>query len=268
MHAITAKGKGYQPAEKDLATRGHGLSFFDIATGKSVAKKPAVKSFTDLFADALCEQMERDPRVVAITAAMLEGTGLIKAKQRFPDRTYDVGIAEQHAVTFAAGLACEGLRPVVAIYSTFLQRAYDQIIHDVALQQPPGDLRARPRRAGRGRRQDPPGRVRPRLPALRAEHAAHGALGRERAAPHARHRARPRRPGGVPVPARLRAWASRSTPSPEPLEVGKARLARSGGSRPDLLVLAAATVLAAALARGRGARRGRRSRWRWWTRGS
>src|SRR5918912_366219 len=134
VHAITTKGKGYQPAETDLATRGHGLSFFDVATGKSVAKKPAVKSYTDLFAEALCEQMERDKRVVAITAAMLEGTGLIKCKQRFPDRTYDVGIAEQHAVTFAAGLACEGLRPVCAIYSTFLQRAYDQIIHDVALQ--------------------------------------------------------------------------------------------------------------------------------------
>ena len=134
VHAITTKGKGYEPAEQDLATRGHALSFFDVATGRSTAKAPKVKPFTDLFADALCEQMERDPRVVAITAAMLEGTGLIKAKERFPERTYDVGIAEQHAVTFAAGLACEGLKPVVAIYSTFIQRAYDQIIHDVALQ--------------------------------------------------------------------------------------------------------------------------------------
>src|SRR5512141_248518 len=137
VHAITTKGKGYQPAETDLATRGHGLSFFDVATGKSTAKKAATKSYTDLFADALCEHMERDKRVVAITAAMLEGTGLIKAKKRFPERTYDVGIAEAHAVTFAAGLACEGVRPVVAVYSTFLQRAYDQIIHDVALQNLP-----------------------------------------------------------------------------------------------------------------------------------
>jgi 1-deoxy-D-xylulose-5-phosphate synthase len=137
VHAITTKGKGYAPAEKDLATRGHALSFFDVATGKSVAKKPSVKTYTDLFAEAVCEQMERDPRVVAITAAMLEGTGLVKCKQRFPDRTYDVGIAEQHAVTFAAGLACEGMRPVCAIYSTFLQRAYDQLIHDVALQKLP-----------------------------------------------------------------------------------------------------------------------------------
>ncbi len=137
VHAITTKGKGYQPAEQDLATRGHGLGFFDVATGRPTAKAPKVKAYTDLFADALCEEMERDSRVVAITAAMLEGTGLIRAKKLFPDRTYDVGIAEQHAVTFAAGLACEGLRPVVAIYSTFLQRAYDQIIHDVALQRLP-----------------------------------------------------------------------------------------------------------------------------------
>jgi 1-deoxy-D-xylulose-5-phosphate synthase len=136
FHAITTKGKGYEPAEADKATRGHALSFFDVATGKSV-KKASAKAYTDLFAEALCEEMARNPRVVAITAAMLEGTGLIKAKERFPDRTYDVGIAEQHAVTFAAGLACEGARPVVAVYSTFLQRAYDQIIHDVALQSLP-----------------------------------------------------------------------------------------------------------------------------------
>jgi 1-deoxy-D-xylulose-5-phosphate synthase len=136
LHAITTKGKGYSPAESDKATRGHGLSFFDVSTGKP-NRKSSSKAYTDLFAEALCDEMEGDPRVVAITAAMLEGTGLIKAKQRFPERTYDVGIAEQHAVTFAAGLACEGIRPVVAIYSTFLQRAYDQIIHDVALQKLP-----------------------------------------------------------------------------------------------------------------------------------
>jgi len=136
FHVVTTKGKGYHPAESDLATRGHGLSFFDVKTGQPV-KKGSPKSFTDVFAEAVCEQMQRDPRVVAITAAMLEGTGLIRAKKLHPERTFDVGIAEQHAVTFAAGLACEGLRPVVAIYSTFLQRAYDQIIHDVALQKLP-----------------------------------------------------------------------------------------------------------------------------------
>ncbi|HET7754292.1 MAG TPA: 1-deoxy-D-xylulose-5-phosphate synthase, partial [Anaeromyxobacteraceae bacterium] len=138
LHAITTKGKGYAPAEDDRATRGHALSFFDVATGKPIAKKSGgPKAYTDLFAEALCAEMEKDKRVVAITAAMLEGTGLVKCKQCFPERTYDVGIAEQHAVTFAAGLACEGLRPVVAIYSTFLQRAFDQIIHDVALQELP-----------------------------------------------------------------------------------------------------------------------------------
>jgi 1-deoxy-D-xylulose-5-phosphate synthase len=135
LHAVTQKGKGYQPAEQDAKTRGHGLSFFDVATGKPTKK--SAKGYTDLFADALCEEMSRNERVVAITAAMLEGTGVIRAKERFPDRTYDVGIAEQHAVTFAAGLACEGIRPVVAIYSTFLQRAFDQIVHDVALQKLP-----------------------------------------------------------------------------------------------------------------------------------
>jgi 1-deoxy-D-xylulose-5-phosphate synthase len=137
VHTITTKGKGHAPAEADEATKGHGLGFFDLKTGKPLSKKPAVKAYQDFFAEFLCGQMERDKRVVAITAAMLEGTSLIKCKQRFPDRTYDVGIAEQHAVTFAAGLACEGMRPVVAIYSTFLQRAFDQLIHDVALQRLP-----------------------------------------------------------------------------------------------------------------------------------
>lgn len=137
IHARTTKGKGYAPAESDLRTRGHGLTNFEVATGKSVAKKPAIPSWTEFFADAVTETMARDANVVAITAAMLEGTGLVRTRDRFPQRVYDVGIAEQHAVTFAAGLACEGMRPIVAIYSTFLQRAYDQIIHDVALQNLP-----------------------------------------------------------------------------------------------------------------------------------
>jgi 1-deoxy-D-xylulose-5-phosphate synthase len=137
LHAVTTKGKGYAPAEADLSTRGHALSFFDVKTGKPAAKAPAPIPFTDVFSDALCAEMERDPRVMTITAAMLEGTGLARCRQRFPTRTYDVGIAEQHAVTFAAGLACEGQRPVVAIYSTFLQRAYDQVVHDVAVQRLP-----------------------------------------------------------------------------------------------------------------------------------
>ena len=137
VHVITEKGKGYAPAEADRVTRGHGMGPFDIATGKSTAKRPAIKSYQDFFADHVTELMRANPRVVAITAAMLEGTGLNRVQQIFPDRVYDVGIAEQHAITFAAGLACEGLRPIAAIYSTFLQRAYDQIIHDVCLQRLP-----------------------------------------------------------------------------------------------------------------------------------
>jgi 1-deoxy-D-xylulose-5-phosphate synthase len=137
LHARTTKGKGYVPAERDLATRGHALSFFDVPSGKALPRSAAPPTYTEIFADALAEHMAHDPRVVAVTAAMLEGTGLARVKRLFPDRVHDVGIAEQHAVTYAAGLACAGLRPVVAIYSTFLQRAYDQIIHDVALQRLP-----------------------------------------------------------------------------------------------------------------------------------
>src|SRR6266568_4832062 len=241
VHAITTKGKGYQPAEKDLATRGHGLSFFDIATGKSVAKKPAVKSFTDLFADALCEQMERDPRVVAITAAMLEGTGLIKAQQRFPDRTYDV--------TFAAGLACEGLRPVVAIYSTFLQRAYDQIIHDVAVQRLPvtfaldrGGLVGADGKTHQGAFDLTYLRCVPNmlLMAPSDENEMRHMLATALAYDGPAAFRFPRASGlGVALDA-----------SPAPFELGKARLARNGGPRPDLLVLAAGTVVQAALAAG------------------
>jgi 1-deoxy-D-xylulose-5-phosphate synthase len=137
VHVETEKGKGYGPAEADPVTRGHGMGPFDIATGKSTAKQPATKPYQEFFADAVTEIMRADPRVVAITAAMLEGTSLNRVQQIFPDRVYDVGIAEQHAVTFAAGLACEGIRPISAIYSTFLQRAYDQVIHDVCVQKLP-----------------------------------------------------------------------------------------------------------------------------------
>jgi 1-deoxy-D-xylulose-5-phosphate synthase len=135
VHARTQKGRGFAAAEADLLTRGHAMGPFD-AQGKAI-KKAGAPSFTDVFADALVQQMEGDDRVVAITAAMLEGTGLSRVAKRFPDRVHDVGIAEAHAVTFAAGLAAGGLRPVVAVYSTFLQRAYDQVIHDVCLQRLP-----------------------------------------------------------------------------------------------------------------------------------
>ena len=135
LHVVTRKGKGYEPAEGDPCSY-HGVAPFDLATGKSESK-PAGKTYTQVFSDWLCDMAERDPGLMAITPAMCEGSGMSTFRHRFPERYFDVGIAEQHALTFAAGLACEGLKPVVAIYSTFLQRAYDQVIHDVCLQNLP-----------------------------------------------------------------------------------------------------------------------------------
>ncbi|MDH4227849.1 MAG: 1-deoxy-D-xylulose-5-phosphate synthase [Deltaproteobacteria bacterium] len=134
MHVMTTKGKGYGPAEKD-PLKFHGIGAFDVATGST--KPSFALTYTDAFSAALTEIAERDPRVVAITAAMPEGTGLSKFAERFPERFIDVGIAEQHALTFAAGLAKEGYRPVAAIYSTFLQRAYDQVVHDICIENIP-----------------------------------------------------------------------------------------------------------------------------------
>ena len=135
LHVITKKGYGYPKAEEDPILY-HGVSKFDPAVG--IAVKPAAKpTYTQVFGDWLCDMAAADPRVVGITPAMREGSGLVRFSQEHPDRYFDVGIAEQHAVTFAAGLACDGMKPVVAIYSTFLQRAYDQLIHDVVLQNLP-----------------------------------------------------------------------------------------------------------------------------------
>ncbi len=133
VHVRTVKGKGYEPAERDARTF-HGCGAFDIENGKLEIKEDARPTFSDAFADGLIEVAERDERVIAITAAMPDGTKLAKFAQRFPERYFDVGIAEAHAVCFAAGAAADGLRPICAIYSTFLQRAYDQIVHDVAVQ--------------------------------------------------------------------------------------------------------------------------------------
>jgi 1-deoxy-D-xylulose-5-phosphate synthase len=135
LHIVTRKGKGYQPAEADAVTY-HGVTPFDPATGK-IEKKPSGKTYTQVFGEWLCDMAQKDERLVGITPAMREGSGLVEFSKRFPNRYFDVGIAEQHALTFAAGLACDGLKPVVAIYSTFLQRAYDQLIHDVCLQNLP-----------------------------------------------------------------------------------------------------------------------------------
>jgi 1-deoxy-D-xylulose-5-phosphate synthase len=136
VHVITHKGHGYAPAEAS-ADKYHGVSKFNVITGEQVKAPAGPPSYTKVFADALIAEAEADERVVAITAAMPGGTGLDRFQKRFPERTFDVGIAEQHAVTFAAGLAAEGMAPFCAIYSTFLQRAYDQVVHDVALQHLP-----------------------------------------------------------------------------------------------------------------------------------
>jgi 1-deoxy-D-xylulose-5-phosphate synthase len=136
VHVVTKKGKGYAPAE-NAADKYHGVVKFDVVSGKQAKPAAGAPSYTGVFAKAMLGEMERDEKIVAITAAMPSGTGLDKVQDAFPDRTFDVGIAEQHAVTFAAGLAAQGYRPFCAIYSTFLQRAYDQVVHDVAIQNLP-----------------------------------------------------------------------------------------------------------------------------------
>ena len=136
LHVITKKGHGYAPAEAS-PDKYHGVSKFNVMTGEQAKSPPGPPQYTRVFADALIAEAEADDSIVAVTAAMPTGTGLDRFAKRFPDRTFDVGIAEQHAVTFAAGMATEGLRPFCAIYSTFLQRAYDQVVHDVAIQRLP-----------------------------------------------------------------------------------------------------------------------------------
>ena len=136
VHVVTRKGHGYAPAEK-AADKYHGVNKFDVVTGEQKKGTPNAPSYTSVFADALIKEAEHDDKIVAVTAAMPSGTGLNKFGARFPDRCFDVGIAEQHAVTFAAGMATEGYKPFATIYSTFLQRAYDQVVHDVAIQKLP-----------------------------------------------------------------------------------------------------------------------------------
>jgi 1-deoxy-D-xylulose-5-phosphate synthase len=135
VHVMTTKGKGYKPAE-DKPAKYHGVGAFDVATGKGAPKSSAM-SYTDVFGETIVALAEQDPRIVAITAAMPDGTGLNPFAERFPQRFFDVGIAEQHGMTFAAGLAADGYRPVAAIYSSFVQRAYDQVFHDICLQNLP-----------------------------------------------------------------------------------------------------------------------------------
>ena len=136
IHIVTKKGKGYSPAE-DSEDKYHGVSKFDIVTGQQITKKSNIPSYTKIFSNQLIKEAEIDKKIISITAAMPTGTGLDEFQRKFPDRYFDVGIAEQHAVTFAAGLASDGFKPFCAIYSTFLQRAYDQVIHDVGIQNLP-----------------------------------------------------------------------------------------------------------------------------------
>jgi 1-deoxy-D-xylulose-5-phosphate synthase len=136
VHVVTKKGKGYAPAEAS-ADKYHGVQKFDVITGTQAKAPPGPPQYQNVFGEALAREAETDSRIVAITAAMPSGTGLDKFARAHPDRFFDVGIAEQHAVTFAAGLAAQGMRPFCAIYSTFLQRAYDQVVHDVCIQNLP-----------------------------------------------------------------------------------------------------------------------------------
>ena len=136
LHAITQKGKGYTPAE-NASDKMHGVAKFDVVTGDQFKPKSSIPAYTKVFAQSLIKEAKKDSKIVGITAAMPDGTGMDLFGQEFPDRMFDVGIAEQHAVTFAAGLAAEGMKPFAAIYSTFLQRGYDQVVHDVAIQNLP-----------------------------------------------------------------------------------------------------------------------------------
>ncbi len=136
LHVVTQKGKGYPPAEDNPCAL-HGVSKFDPVTGPQPIKTKGRPTYTEVFGDWICDRAQQDARLTAITPAMREGSGLVAFSERYPQRFHDVGIAEQHAVTLAAGMACAGMKPVLAIYSTFLQRGYDQLIHDIALQKLP-----------------------------------------------------------------------------------------------------------------------------------
>ncbi|GAB4258825.1 1-deoxy-D-xylulose-5-phosphate synthase [Deferrisoma sp.] len=246
VHVVTRKGKGFPPAERS-PTAFHGVGPFDPCNGACRPGSGAAPSYTEVFRDTLIELAEADPKIVAITAAMPEGTGLDRFRERFPDRFFDVGIAEQHAVTFAAGLAAEGWKPVVAIYSTFLQRAYDQIVHDVALQDLPVVFALD--RAGLVGADGPthhgafdlsylrhiPG-VAVLAPADEGElrHALATALGLGR-------------PAAVRYPRGKGIGVPREGP-PRPWPLGKGRVVLGDPADPGVLVLSAGTVLGAARA--------------------
>ena len=202
VHVVTKKGHGYAPAEA-TADKYHAVAKFDVVTGAQVKAKVGPPSYTNVFAGALIAEATRDDTVVAITAAMPSGTGLDKFEKAFPTRMFDVGIAEQHAVTFAAGLAAQGMRPFAAIYSTFLQRAYDQVVHDVAIQNLPVRFAIDPRGAGGRGRRDARGFVRRDLPRHLAQYGGDGGGGRGRTGQHGAYDGAARqRSDRVPLSAR------------------------------------------------------------------
>ena len=243
LHVRTQKGHGYARAEAE-PIRYHGVTSFDPAAGIVPRRSRSLPTYTEVFGQWLCDAANADPRLLAVTPAMREGSGLVAFARQHPDRYFDVGIAEQHCVTFAAGLACAGARPVVAIYSTFLQRAYDQLVHDVALQDLPVHVRHRPRRPRRPRRRHAQRRDRPELPALRAGPGRDGAQRRQRTARHARDRAAARRTDRRALPALPHPRPALRCP-PQPIPLGSAELRRIGSGR--VAILAFGTLLGSAL---------------------
>ena len=231
VHVVTQKGKGYGPAEAS-ADKYHGVAKFDVVTGAQAKAKPNAPAYQNVFGESLVKEAEKDDKIVAITAAMPSGTGVDIFDKAFPERTFDVGIAEQHAVTFAAGLATEGFKPFCAIYSTFLQRAYDQVVHDVAIQSLP--VRFAIDRAGLvgADGADPCRLVRSRLSRLPAEFRHHGGRRRSRAGAHGGDAGRDRRP---PSAFRYPRGEGVGVELPEvgvPLEIGKGRIVREGTRSP------------------------------------
>ena len=214
LHVVTTKGKGYEPAE-NAPDRGHALGKFDVVTGEQKKSKPKAPSYTSVFANSLIKEADRDEAIVALTAAMPSGTGLDKFAKAHPTRCFDVGIAEQHCVTFAAGLATEGLKPFAAIYSTFLQRAYDQGRARCRGPEAAGALRDRPRRPGRRRRPHACGQLRRHLSQHPAGLRRPGRGGRGGARPHGAHRSDDRRHAQrLPLPRAAKAPACRCRKRP------------------------------------------------------